>query len=259
MTTQMNTFLNKHNIKPKKIVENKPVGNSVLLTLLIIIILIIVAVIVYKHFKSYNTIESRISNTYIRNIYDAKVESSYAVSKLMGGNEYNYNVWIYISNYKYRNGEDKCILYKGKPNSALDNVEQNIQSSPGVWLLRSNNTLRIKMGLETNINELDSSECDIENFPLQTWVNLNVSLIDNVVDVYINGQLLKSCLLSGSPVINTDDILVCPNGGFAGFIANLQVSSRAYNAHKTNEVYRKGPVLQEGLIDNIINSIRINL
>ena len=39
--------------------------------------------------------------------------------------------------------------------------------------------------------------CDIENFPLQTWVCLNLSLRNNVLDIFMNGHLVKSCIMKG--------------------------------------------------------------
>ena len=59
-------------------------------------------------------------------------------------------------------------------------------------------------------NEVLSKTCDIEHFPLQRWVCVNISLTNNILDISFNGDLVKSCMLPGAPVINNSDLLVCP-------------------------------------------------
>ena len=48
-------------------------------------------------------------------------------------------------------------------------------------------------------NVVDSETCDIQNFPLQKWVCLNISLRSNVLDIFMDGSLVKSCILEGYP------------------------------------------------------------
>jgi hypothetical protein len=89
--------------------------------------------------------------------------------------------------------------------------------------------------------------CDVEDIPLQTWVNINVSIMGSVLDIYLNGYLVKTCVLSGQPRRDTNNILICPNGGFDGFIANLLTSNKAYSSREILNIYKNGPVLQKYL------------
>ena len=140
--------------------------------------------------------------------------------------------------------------------------------NPSLWLLRKNNTLRVQIALETrtddraacdaaasnnsnnnnNQDTLLSHTCDIEHFPLQRWVCVNLSLTNNIVDISFNGDLVKSCMLPGAPIINNSDLLVCPSGGFNGFIANLKVSDKALGSGEIKSIYEKGPTLKPGLL-----------
>lgn len=265
-------------------------GNTLFLMIVIVILAAGGLFLVYKYLNSYK-VSGEKTKTFVPFIHDAKEAKRFTNSSLpqsTQGNEYNYNVWVYVSDYSYRNGEDKCILYKGPVNGgSLDDSDDNInnQGNPGVWLLKRNNTLRVQIGLETDYssvtdnnveafqngsepangitgmsgsslsessdNTSKSDECDMDHFPLQTWVNLNVSLTNNVVDVYMNGSLVKSCAVSGAPLINNSDLHVCAAGGFNGFISNLKVSNKALSSKKIRTIYKKGPSLKQGLLGTL--------
>ena len=42
---------------------------------------------------------------------------------------------------------------------------------------------------------------------------------NNVIDVFFDGLLKKSCILKGFPVLSNNDMLICPDGGFNGYIS----------------------------------------
>lgn len=265
--------------------SNNSNGGDYNMIIIIVIALIILGVLVYfgyKYLNSYKASQS-VTKTFIPFIHDAKEPKRFtngSIPKSTQGNEYNYNLWVYVADYSHRNEDDKCILYKGDVGDSNFNNAQNTEENPNrmgnpsMWLLRKNNTLRIQIALETryadmescsienfdghnnthpdannsNNNGILSKTCDIEHFPLQRWVCVNISLTNNIVDISFNGDLVKSCMLPGAPVINNSDLLVCPSGGFNGFIANLNVSDKALGTEEIKSIYRKGPSLKPGLL-----------
>lgn len=259
--------------------------NAIVITVIVVVVVIIAAYFLYKYLNSYAATKS-VTKTLVPYIQDAKEPKRFtngSIPKSTQGNEYNYNLWLYISDYTHRNDEDKCILYKGDVSSdvfnnasaSLDNPNRG--GNPSLWLLKKNNTLRVQIALETQYDNIESCSiegfsshanqetsnnqlnaklhnCDIEHFPLQRWVCVNVSLTNNVVDVCFNGELVRSCMLNGSPLINNSDLLVCPTGGFNGFLANLKVTDKALGTEEIKSIYRKGPALKPGLVDNILGN-----
>ena len=173
------------------------------------------------------------------------------------------NFWIYVNDYTYRKGDDKCILYKGEKTGALNNANivnnVNTKCNPSVWLLENVNTLRVMIGLDTQYKNsecqsnsptkqcqgdvIDSHVCDIENFPLQRWVNVNISLHNNVLDIFFDGVLKKSCILSGFPTVTVGDMFMCYDGGFNGYISKFNYSNKALSIDKIDNMYKNGPVL----------------
>ena len=97
--------------------------------------------------------------------------------------------------------------------------------------------------------------CDVENIPLQRWVNVNISVHDNVIDVALDGQLVKSCILSGAPYISVEDSLrVSPkigtsgaSGGFNGYISNLTYTNKSLPLHRVYNTYKNGPTIKKGI------------
>ena len=246
-------------------------GGKIILTVIIFIVIFVLVILgyfVYKHFTTKGSVGVK-TNKVIPYIHDAKVAKKIAggaVPASSQGNEYNYNFWMYVNDYNYKYHNDKSVLFKG------DETQQS-NGNPSVWLLRRENTLRVSVGLQTR-SDLDNARinsvlaesnnsnggcnssktqgknignCDIKNFPLQRWVNVNVSLYNNVVDVYINGQLEKSCVLNGFPQLTKGNLHVGKDGGFNGYIANLRVSNRSLSYSQIQKYYKSGPSLKPGI------------
>ena len=90
--------------------------------------------------------------------------------------------------------------------------------------------------------------CDIKFFPMQKWVSLNVGLTNNILNVSIDGKLVKTCSLKGAPKIINRDLMVSPGGGFNGFISNLKVSSKELSPDSILELYKSGPRLKAAFL-----------
>ena len=205
---------------------------------------------------------------FIPYIHDASIEkriSHGSIPQSSQGNEYNINFWIYVNDYTTtRQSEDKCIIYKGEtPVSELNDASVNSVSAnpntacnPGIWLLKNVNTLRVIIGLDTvygadpcqtnaacNTGALAVDYCDIEHFPLQRWVNVNIALHNNVLDVFYDGALKKSTILKGAPLATTGDMLICPSLGFNGYLSNMKYSNVSLGIDKITAMYKAGPTL----------------
>ena len=236
---------------------------------LLIIILLVAGYFVHRYMKQKNPSELK-TKQFIPYIHDASIDkriSNGSIPRSSDGNEYNINFWIYVNDYTVNKDVDKCILYRGEtPNGLLTNASvdasggnSNITCNPGIWLLKNVNTLRIIVGLETNYNKKDCETtatsqacqsgaqdvdiCEIKNFPLQRWVNLNITMRNNVIDVFFDGALKKSCILKGFPVLSNNDMLICPDGGFNGYISNMKYSNKALAVSKIESMYKSGPTL----------------
>ena len=95
--------------------------------------------------------------------------------------------------------------------------------------------------------------CIYRAIPLQKWVHIIVSVYNQVVDIFIDGQLASSCVLKAYPAISTSDVVITPDGGFAGKISRVVFSNTAMTVHHAKQLYYAGPVASSGLLAMIPN------
>ena len=262
INSQLNKLIGSNN--RKNIYNKRSNSSGVFVIIGIILLLVILCVVGYFLYKHFTNVRKQMSKSkllvpYIRDASIYKSFSNSSIPQSLSGNEYNINMWLYVNTYSYRLNEDKCILFKGDINSSIINDIDDIvneNANPSIWLKKNENTLVIKVGLDTLLdsnsgNGIKTDVCEYKNFPLQKWVNVNVSMRNNVLDIFIDGKLVKSCILKGSPTINSGDIHLCKQGyngyGFNGYISRLEYTNKALDYDSIIDNYKKGPVVN---IDN---------
>ena len=94
------------------------------------------------------------------------------------------------------------------------------------------------------------------NIPIQNWVNLVVSVYGRSMDLYIDGKLVRTCLLPGIASVNNDaNIYVTPAGGFDGWTSRLQYFPNSINPQEVWNIYTKG--YSSGL--SLFNSYQVQI
>ena len=93
--------------------------------------------------------------------------------------------------------------------------------------------------------------CSIKMIPLQKWVNIIVSVYNQVVDIYVDGLLTSSCVLKSFPAISTADVVLTPDGGFAGYISRVKFLNSAMTVNKAKDIYNDGPIYSQSLTSQI--------
>lgn len=100
------------------------------------------------------------------------------------------------------------------------------------------------------------SACTIDNIPIQKWANIIISLYGRTLDIYLNGKLVRTCVLPGVPNINNNaDIQVTPNGGFSGWTTTFKYWSVASNPQDAYNIYKDG--FGGSILANAINKYRL--
>ena len=143
---------------------------------------------------------------------------------------YTYGVWVYIDDWSYNFGREKIIFSKGT-------------SSPKVSLGGTENDLKVTLQInEDNESTPTQFECGIQNVPLQKWTHLLVSVNGRSLDIYMNGKLVRTCVMNGVPVYDsTSPTYLTPNGGFSGFTSKFKYWSDSINPQQAWNIYQRGP------------------
>jgi hypothetical protein len=164
------------------------------------------------------------------------------------GIEFTWSVWIYIEDLKPL-GQYKHIFYKGN-DSLLSNGLNYPNNAPGLYIAPNTNDLVVMMNTYTNINE----EITIPDIPMNKWVNVIIRCQNTTLDVYVNGVITRSVEMSGVPKQNYGNVYVGMNGGFQGFISNLQYFNYALGVTNINNLVGGGPNLKTATTSNMYNT-----
>ena len=89
------------------------------------------------------------------------------------------------------------------------------------------------------------TNCEISEFPLQKWVNLIISFNGSAMDVYVDGKLVKSCVVNmGSEFAKTQSIVLggdsTSSGKDIGFITNVKLKASPIAPQEAWDIYSQG-------------------
>jgi len=152
------------------------------------------------------------------------------------GIEFSWSVWIFIDDLTYNSGKYKCVFYKG--NDSIQETGLNFpNNAPGLYIAPNTNDLVVIMNTFNVINE----QITISDIPLNKWVNVILRCENTKLDIYINGLIAKSHVLSGVPKQNYGEVFVAMNGGFSGNISDLRYFNHGLGIGEIQKIFQKGP------------------
>ena len=221
-----------------------------LLTILFIIAAIVIFYYVYRSMTSSGSITS---------LTDAKVVQTIDPSKLVNGsgtNNYTYAIWMYVDNWNYRYGQPKVVF--GRTDSSQSG-EANPSPSVVLGAMQNDLTISITTFPTSSGGSPLVHNCVIKNVPLQKWTCLLISLYGRSLDVYLDGKLVRTCVLPGVAKVNAiAPVKVTPDGGFDGYTAKFMYFDGPTNPQEAWNIYRQG-FASGGLLGNIFEKYKIKI
>jgi hypothetical protein len=165
------------------------------------------------------------------------------------GIEFTYMQWLYINDILTKKNQTyEPILIKGS--SGADGNGLPYIASPAILLGPNGNEITVAMNILKKDKSVLLTGADanksvesitIDNIPMDKWFQLVVVLMNNKLDIYINGQIRARKEFSGIPDINNADLHLASNNGFDGFISNAIYYSNAVPYYKIDQHLRAGP------------------
>jgi hypothetical protein len=195
----------------------------------------------------------------LQNIQSAQTTSTISASSLASNDSntpssnFAYSVWFYINDWNYRYGEPKVIF--GRMGAKSGNNESSVPGisgldpCPAVVLGAIENNISVSLGCYPGIDQEPTTAggktvvhtCTVANIPIQKWVNLVLSVYGRTMDLYVDGKLVRTCLLPGvASVNNNSNIYVTPAGGFDGWTSKLQYYPNSLNPQEVWNIYTQG-------------------
>ena len=264
---------------------------------MVILVVVIVLIIMFLRYLSSdpNTLQS-VQNGQTASTISATSLATNGNSGSSASN-FAYSVWFYINNWNYRYGEHKVIFGRmgrapaaststtgstgtttgttgttstttpsGTAGSASNQTGiDGLDPCPAVVLGAVENNVNISLGCYPGSDTTPTTTgvrtvlhtCSVSNVPIQKWVNLTVSVYGRSMDVYIDGKLVRTCLLPGVAAVNNNsDVYVTPLGGFDGWTAKLQYYPNSLNPQEAWNIYSQG---YSNWYDSMFNSYQVQI
>jgi hypothetical protein len=195
----------------------------------------------------------------LQDLQDGKTASTIEADSLatngstVASSNFAYSCWFYINDWNYRYGEPKVIFGRmgGSSDASGGSVEgiSGIDPCPAVVLGAIENNLMVSLGCypgadiqpTTTGGKTVVHRCGVSNIPIQKWVNLIISVYGRTMDLYIDGKLVRTCLLPGVASVNNNaNIFVTPKGGLDGWTSKLEYYPNSLNPQDCWNIYSKG-------------------
>jgi hypothetical protein len=227
--------------------------------LLFVIIIVLLYIVIKYVIKDVNTLTGLVSAQTMQ-----KIEASSLASSSSAGStsNYTYSIWFYIDDWNVKYGEPKVVF--GRMASEMDKT----QPCPLVSLAPLENNLIVSLAIypgmdtapiedtttttdtmttttttdtTTDTSATSIHRCMVANIPIQKWVNVLISTYGRSLDIYIDGKLVRTCVLPGvARIESSTPVYITPNGGFSGYTAKFQYWPDSCDPQKAWNVYKAG-------------------
>jgi len=204
---------------------------TIVRTVLIILAILVILYLVMNYFYVKST-----TLTKLRSAKDTQLIKASTIPNNHNTNNYAYSIWFYVDDWNYRFGEPKVLLSR---------ADTSTTPGPSIVFGAMENDITISVTCYPSAGAKNNNpvihKCTVKNFPLQSWVNLTISLFERTLDIYIDGKLVRTCVLPGVAKVNpSTDINITPMGGFNGYTTNIQYWDTAIDPQQAYNIYRQG-------------------
>lgn len=242
-------------------------NDSIIIILVIVAMIVIILITIYivRMFKTSNLKETPIVKS-IMKLHDKSITPLIIPSGTMTssnrGQEFTYSFWIYLGEYT-TTSQHKLIIQRGSPDPKEAVPRLNFTANPIIALDKGTNMMWFALSTTktTGENSLDdifnkNANClvsKIEYIPLHRWVYVTMVLKDNIMTIYMDGDIysvtttseLQVTSNSIRPIINSTsgDALIGSNKHFTtSFISKMNTYNFALTQDEIMKKYNQGPI-----------------
>lgn len=160
-------------------------------------------------------------------------------NELKGGNtnDYTMSIWLYVNDWDTGLGNEKIVYQRTRTEESTELYYPRMEV--GKYL----NTVTFYIAQINDGGAKTNFECSISDVPIQKWTNVILSINNRAVDIYMDGKLVKTCVMDGVSDLATqyDDLTISPVGNqFNGYTSRFRYINNAINPSEATAIYRKG-------------------
>lgn len=244
-------------------------NDSIIIILVIIAMIVIILITIYivRMFKKSNMKETNLVTSIIKLHDKANIPLNIPAGKLATSNrgqEFTYSFWIYLGEYS-TTSQHKLLIQRGSPDPKEQVSKLSFNANPIIALDKGTNMMWFALSTTktTGENSLDdifnkNASClvsKIEYVPLHRWVFISMVLRDNIMTIYLDGDIYSVTTTSdivGSssgnsvrPIVNSTygDAFIGSSKHFTtSFISKLNSYNFALTQNEILKKYNQGPV-----------------
>jgi len=175
------------------------------MNIVVIILGIVVIILIYYLYTTYFTTSPKLSAYVDLKVSTSPISNTSLVKST--STRYAYGMWVYVNSYN--TPTLKTLI------SRTIKSGQNTTTDFSLQIKGTTPTLQYIIGPETASTQVT------DNFPIQKWTYVIISVDNNIVDVYLDGKLVQSRQLSYTPTVSTADITIGDSSKPDIFLASL--------------------------------------
>jgi hypothetical protein len=207
--------------------------------ILFVIIIVLLIIVIRYIMQDVNTLTGLIPAQTMITIQPNNLASS---GNYGNTSNFTYSIWFFVDDWNYRYGEAKVIF--GRMTTGTGEKEP----CPSVTLGPIQNNIIVSLAVYPGIDEVPEKgtnyivhSCGISNVPIQRWCNFFMSVYGRTLDLYLDGKLVRTCVLPGVAKIDSRaPLYITPMGGFSGWTSRFQYWAESSNPQQAWNVYKAG-------------------
>lgn len=244
--------------------------NKILAIFLIVLIFFLIYALVVKNkkllsikkMKTYNITTNNLNNIVSNNYYFSLWYNIHGIKNK------NRTGQIFDSVLSYSNADNYDLLkWIGKSSEPYYDYKfiscddsTSMTSLIYIGLKNNLNSLNIKLNNnweKTTLSTANVVDFNVNDIPLNGWNNIIVNVNQNIVDVYVNGELRRTLLNNNLKNINNpgSSYLCIGNNNLDGYIGNITFGENSISTKEAFDIYKKG--LGENPLKSLINKYRL--
>jgi hypothetical protein len=244
------------------------ITNDSLIIILVIcamIVIILITIYIIRIFKKSNLKESKLTKKIIqmddKSVIPYKIPGG-SIDVSNRGQEFAYTFWIYLGEYT-TTVQHKLVYQRGSALPTDTNVTLSYTANPVIALDKGTNKLMFALATSrttgsNTINSIFSKTANyitttIDYLPLHRWVFVTMVLRDNIMTVYMDGDIysvtttsdLQTTSTDVRPIVSStfgDAFIGSTSYSTLGFISKLCTYNYALTQNEIKSMYNSGPI-----------------
>jgi hypothetical protein len=171
---------------------------------------------------------------------------------------YGYSTWLYIDTWATDGSTavTKNVLTRYNTSNILFKLYlDNDQNDLNLEINGTSGTTTAPGTTTTTGTTMFNPKCTIRNVQLQKWINITISVYGNTVDMYLDGKLVRTCIMINLPIPLDVGDNVCIGGGYTvsggkltlpiagtlqGYISNVVYKANYFTPEEAWNIYSAG-------------------